>query len=245
MPKITIFYHIFMAGPTWLDVVKEQLSKLKESGLYDVVNSIQIHSLGHEDSIWWIPGEYSKCLLASNSTKNTFELNTIRYLHSYCRENPGELVLYMHTKGVTRTNMRAVNDWRLLMEYYCINKWKDCVELLTKYNRSAVGVNIHSKPVPHFSGNIWWATSDHVSSLHYLESTDRMEAEFYILSRNHSKACSLFESGIDHYHTYFPKQDYENRSLIDTINEANVKMLADFNSSNLTPPEAVAYMPIS
>ena len=49
------------------------------------------------------------------------------------------------------------------MEYYVIDKWKQCLHHLDEYN--CVGVKVRQKPLPHFSGNFWWANADYLQTL--------------------------------------------------------------------------------
>jgi hypothetical protein len=90
---------------------------------------------------------------------------------SFSQENKKCNILYIHTKGV-RYNMNDTKqiDWINMMLYFLLYKHQKCIELLnTDY--LSVGCNYHdgTTGVPkHYSGNFWWATSNHLKNLNYL-----------------------------------------------------------------------------
>ena len=92
----------------------------------------------------------------------------------------------MHTKGASLADtplQRAVNAWRKYMEYFNLERWRDCVEVLTEHE--TCGVELQSED-SHYSGNFWWATSEYIRRLpdphQYWEQhrDDRVAAEFYL-----------------------------------------------------------------
>ena len=86
-------------------------------------------------------------------------------------------VLYFHAKGVTSLQRNLdKNDkdfgydiltnnyhWRKFLDWGMIEKHETCLHLLKE--KDVVGVNFSNWPVNHFSGNYWWATSEHIKKL--------------------------------------------------------------------------------
>src|SRR4029450_13116940 len=74
-------------------------------------------------------------------------------------------VWYLHAKGVSPQHSRNPNvtDWRRLLEHFVIDRWEECVT--SPPDHDACGVNWHTDPAPHFSGNCWWAPPRYLPTL--------------------------------------------------------------------------------
>jgi hypothetical protein len=164
------------------------MMKLQKSGLYDAADYIFVNVNGNEK----MPFELSKVHINRNSTGDqSTEYYALKALYDYsivrdCR------VLFLHSKGVTwsdasRFDARIevteemtfrigdiynnVQNWKQYIEYFSIDKWNRCVELLDEYD--VVGTEwIHSSVVrmktyniPHYSGGVWWANSNYIRKL--------------------------------------------------------------------------------
>lgn len=119
-------------------------------------------------------------------------------------------VLYLHTKGTSYLDQEristCVDHWAMMMEFFTILRWRQCVELLSQYVSCGCEMWPHSRrsnknkksrlysPVRrefwHYSGNFWWARFDYIKNLlrppSFYEtkyfSVNRMKAEDWILS---------------------------------------------------------------
>src|SRR3990172_9295201 len=140
MKKI-IFWHNYLVN-NWKDLISDQFKTLYQSGLYDAADKVCCGVVGEQSFL----DEYSifiKELVVSYtatnkietraSTENSFEYITLNWLKEYCDANDA-YVLYFHTKGVSHpigSRTRPVeDDWRKYLEYFNIEKWKDCVAKL-------------------------------------------------------------------------------------------------------------------
>ena len=127
------------------------------------------------------------------------EFFTLEHLQSYCRKNPGDNVLYCHTKGLTSPRNESIRDWRLYMSYFCIDKWQSAN--MDEYD--TYGVDWVEKPQPHYSGNFWIARGDYIASLPDISAiknnetvlTKRHNAEFWI-GMNEGRHFSAWNSEI-------------------------------------------------
>ena len=89
--------------------------------------------------------------------------------------------------------------WRRYMEYFIVEKHKDCIEYLKEYN--AVGCQVSTDKMPFcrnwcFVGNFWWSKSEYIKKLSPISSLrkhNRMKAEKWVLSYKDKKVKSLFE----------------------------------------------------
>lgn len=86
-------------------------------------------------------------------------------------------ILYTHTKGAAN-HRHDQENWRREMTDGVVYHWKDCVDLLDRYD--AVGCRWRSDPWRHYSGTFWWATSSYVSTLAPISYVYRDDAEAWI-----------------------------------------------------------------
>ena len=159
-----------------------------------------------------------KTICADNN--NDRETTTLEAAHKYAKENSNTNILYIHTKGVhSGFNRRQkytikANDWRHLMEYFLVENWVQCVKQLED-GYDACGINwrfteFFEDVLGHFSGNFWWARSSYLKLLPEIKrSKHRGEQEFWI-GRCSPKVCCLYESGLNHYRSYYPREFYVN-----------------------------------
>ena len=93
-----------------------------------------------------------------------------------------------------------------MMTYFSVDQHTTCDKLLKSYD--VIGCNYHVLPNAHFSGNFWWATSKYIKSLTKIKSNIRHDAEWWILSNKYVNKYELHNSGINHYHKKYPKEQY-------------------------------------
>ena len=240
MKKIVIFYHVYLYGPNYMDLIVEQFRRINNHP-QDLLKCADKLCVGVVDTttkkppwgIEWL----EKTLLGTNSSKNPEpnpkvelvvypksmeEAETLKWIKNYSQNNPGDFVLYFHTKGITHNN-QAVTDWRRYMEYFVLDKWRDCIAKLKEgYDCCGVLWNTDT-PIgiwPHFSGNFWWATTDYINTLNhnYLEMEWRYYREFWIGSNPNAKVFEFHNSGYNtkdrliagqgHYNVTYPEKNY-------------------------------------
>lgn len=190
--RLQAFWHVAVMGG-WREIVAEQSSLLRSVGLRPMIGvagwpGIDLGATGD--------------VVATGNLRD-FEFVTLRPLWLWCREHPGEAVLYMHTKGASRPGDLRTR-WRRLMERWVVERWRENVTALGEYD--AIGVNYlrsarrHPKGQgQHFSGNFWMARADWVRNLTdpcelrgiVPAPRDRLVAEWWLLSRPGFRARSL------------------------------------------------------
>ena len=165
-----IFFHCAQISNKWQSIRDEILSAINEAGLPapEIVN------------------------IAGADLKR-FEFPTLKRLWDYCRDNPGDQVLYLHTKGVSKP-AALYQEWRRWMLWGCVTRYKECLELLKTHD--AIGCDwINGPPVNDlrqtmdwgntgfFPGNFWWANASYIATLPdpaTLDQSDRYRAEAWI-----------------------------------------------------------------
>ena len=128
---------------------------------------------------------------------NLFEIPTINKLREFSINNPGNKILYLHTKGITRNNI-CIQDWINMMLYFLLQPI--CLDL----DYDTIGCNYHdgSDNIPkHYSGNFWWATTDYLATLPVC-GNNKCDAEFWLHKCN-PRYYSLHNSKVNHYHVRY------------------------------------------
>lgn len=214
--KIAIFYHIFQTGMGAF-IYQQQLHRLYASGLINSADYIHFGVNGNQP-IFNIPQGTN---VIHNQNWNE-ETETLLNLKKFAKENQDYYILYLHTKGVSKGTLIA-NSWRLMMEYFVIDRWKECVEYLNDYD--CVGSNLkilgpttwsdgtqtwEKAGTQHFVGNFWWTKSSYVNTLNdeFLISDFRLDREFWIGTGN-GKMKSLYQPPeYEPYEHYYSEIDY-------------------------------------
>ena len=215
--KIAIFYHVAQIG-IGAFIYQQQLHRLYTSGLIEVADYIHFGVNGDQE-LFNIP---SKAIVKQNRNWKE-ETETLLDLKNFASKNLDYKILYFHIKGVSKGTLIA-NAWRLMMEYFVIDKWKECVKMLDEYD--CVGSNLNqvgetlwadgttTKPVEgtyNFTGNFWWANSKHIQTLDhkFLSSNYRIDRELWIGSNPNSNPGTIYQPGIyDSYTHFYKEEDY-------------------------------------
>jgi hypothetical protein len=225
--KLAIFYHIGQVG-IWTPIYQSQIHRLYASGL--VKESSHIHfGVNGDQELFNVP---EKTIIRRNTYWKE-ETETLISLKNFAEENPDYKILYFHTKGASKGTLDS-QSWRLMMEYFVIDRWKECVEYLNDYDCVGQtwlilgdtiwgngGTIPNTDNVGHYPGNFWWANASHINRLNdkYLESDYRLDREFWIGSGINYKPKSLYTfkqdfsddlygGRIDLNGYYFKEEDY-------------------------------------
>lgn len=199
-----IFYHIFLFG-NWYPVVKEQLDKLEKNGLikisrikigvvYYPSNKSDIETLNE------LISDYKNCevmfVKENSSLAEAVTLTQMKLFSDSCDIN--QKILYFHTKGVSHFGTKhelPCRNWRHMMEYFLIEKWKDCVDRLNE-GYDCCGINYQDHAIQKgteyvlgkiFNGNFFWVNSDYIKKIDKnFVFRSRFDAENWILSVDHN-----------------------------------------------------------
>lgn len=214
--KLAIFYHIYQKG-LGAFVYQSQLHRLYTSGLIKEASHIHFGVNGNSE-LFNVP---ENVIVRVNENWEE-ETETLMALRDFCKDNPDYKVLYFHMKGITKESMNG-ESWRLMMEYFAIDKWRECVLELENYD--AVGSNLkvlgpttwsngvqtwEKAGTQHFVGNFWWANGAYINNLKndFLVSDFRLDREFWIGSGK-GKMKSLYQpEDYEPYTHYYSEVDY-------------------------------------
>lgn len=218
MKPLHIFYHVG-AMNHYKEVVREQIAEIAKSNLLIECTKVHIGSVGKLDMGFdYLPTVESRVVF-NDKIELMFDYDdiklaegpTLHNLQNFARVNPNCYVMYMHTKGVSDENaveprLSCTRDWRHMMQYFTITKWKDCISKLDE-GYEAVGCNWYQHPWPHFSGGFWWATSEAIKKLPDLVIRERLDCEKWIGTVPLKVFCP-HSSGLGHYQDRYPPERY-------------------------------------
>lgn len=188
---VIVFYHIATINH-FNEVVAEQVSAMRIAGLME--NKVMAGVVGPMAVRYPLP-QGIQCIYRG-SRINEYEFPTVRAMWTFCKNNPRAKVLYLHTKGVSRPKNEALAvNWRKFMMHYMIERWRECVPLLKRYD--IVGLNwrpLKKNKLWHFSGNFYWARAHYIASLAppVNKTNDRRDVEFWIGSGK-GKAAEVYK----------------------------------------------------
>jgi hypothetical protein len=97
------------------------------------------------------------------------------------------------------------------MLYFLVDKYKDCINKMDE-TYDTVGCNYKENPYHHYSGNFWWANSNYIKTLNYLneEIPDSHAPEFWVLQNSPNKYI-CHSSNINHYLNTYPEHLYKDK----------------------------------
>ena len=206
--KLAIFYHLYQNELSGL-IYQQQMHRLHTSGLMDACEFIHIGIVG-EAEMFSLP---EKARVQYNKRLTKDEGETVESMYRFCKENPDYKVLFFHAKGASRQFVPQLHSWRMFLEYYVIDKWRECIDKLKEYD--AVGVKLRMKPYPDYSGNFWWANADYVATLDenflYTQGEHgKIDRELMIGSGDRFDPCDMHHvhKEMNMYDTIFTEHNY-------------------------------------
>jgi hypothetical protein len=206
--SINVFIHVCTLS-CWKQVLSRQLEKIHASGLYDSCDTIQLGVLGDGNLDEFICKYPKLTVLFQSSAIAQYERPTLMALHQRSFHlAPLSCLFYLHTKGVTRPNNTCVSDWSELLEYFLLERWRDCVSACRGGVFDMCGINYATNPAPHFSGNFWCASAAYIASLSPEIGPSYLAPEMWIGSGNGRHQSFHQSVGINHYDQPYPRHLY-------------------------------------
>ena len=204
---LNLFWHICSIG-RWKEVVSDQLETLRSSGLLSELDRIHVTLLGESDSIDFLNEPKMEVRIRSENIRH-YESLCLNDMRKWCESNDSK-VLYIHSKGVSRSGSEYENvwEWRKMMEYFLIENWRECVAALDKHD--TVGCNVSSCGFgKHYSGNFWWSKSSYLSRLQNVEIKEEdcgfWRCETWIMTGDPLLFEAYRDQETQHYYDRVPK----------------------------------------
>lgn len=165
--NIQIVYFIYInPSINWQNIVCGQLINLKKIGLLEFAH-LNIHIVCPEyylskvtDIINTLVGNYMVSI--TNTSENENEYRGIKLIYNLSNENPDDIFLYMHSKGISYNNLdRRLDEMILFQE--TINPWRRVLEIFEEDdNINKVGFGSSHDGSMWF--NFWWTRGRYLST---------------------------------------------------------------------------------
>jgi hypothetical protein len=184
---IKVFYHICPIQHA-LTVVKEHMLALHYSGLYDAAQGVYCFLAGGTEEV---ATEVRRFLQTSGAkvhimedTRRDISYERLTLLAMHDMVEPKDVVLYLHSKGVTGRTPEEVErktDWNRVLSYHAIKQFRTCVDAI-RAGYDLAGPNYDDRGIYplHFSGNIWWASGTYYKTLPRFIGEGYLDPEFYV-----------------------------------------------------------------
>jgi hypothetical protein len=225
-PYIYGIYFVCCYG-NYVNVIKEQLSILIESGLYKKTKTLYIFvcmcNKEHFETLINLLTYFDadKKITLVTTEQNLYEKFAINNYKKYINDDSFHYVYYFHTKAVSRTEPVYVNR-RQVLNIYTLAKHELNINLLNYYD--AVGCSLSAYPTLHFSGNFWWARSDYLITLKEPIRNTYLAPEMYICSNPKGKFVSLCQTA-----NFAAPVEHINKSKNELINQITTDSIANVN----------------
>ena len=217
--KNYVFIHICCIE-NWKEIYEDIINNIKTSGLYNHCEKIYLCIVGEIKDYFYIDKKIN--ILYNDNNSEHYEIKTINMIKKICSLTHNDInILYLHTKGVRKAgNNDCTISWRKMMEYFLIDKWKDCLEHLNYYDtlgsncintfdKDDIMVSVNGNHNYHYSGNFWWSKKSHIDKLAYLPEDlsdksiyTRCRAENWILSKYPDMNAGILFQDITNIHPY-------------------------------------------
>ena len=201
------YIHICQKG-LWEKSFDMIMSKVKSSGLYDATNEIRICIVNDEiDIIDNIRFHDPKIIIAAKGHATDYERTTLLHMKIASETDPCCQYWYVHTKGIRffesecENIKKCVISWINLMIHWNIINWRDASEKLLSHD--TYGCELSTNPVPHYSGNFWWANSQYIRTLPSKIGDEYYDPEFWLFKRDNPLICNIYSTGIDGGNHYY------------------------------------------
>lgn len=211
--RVVIYAHLVDINEHHERINREIIGRVIDSGLLEYAH-LKLFCHYNRDNFEWL-----RVLLGSfdnveffypDVMPSDYETQTINQMFRDCCGFEDErLILYFHSKGITKPDSIPARDWRRFLLHFNVDRWEDNVALL-EHGFDTVGVNLLEEPFLHYSGNFWWSKSGYIKTLRELPRfMNRHYAENWICTNN-PRACEVFNSGVKHweYDVEYPEDRY-------------------------------------
>lgn len=225
--NINIFYHMFCITDA-LERFNRTLYKITKSGLIDIIDNIYVNCVGSESHkfVEKIKSLNLDKIIVSCSKDHTGEADTLNLLRDFTISNPTGKSLYLHSKGVWRNYTKsrktrprvvkkdAVQDWIDCMEYFLIEEFNTCIDILNTYDNCGILYWRRGRFSSCYRGNFWWANNKYISKLNSCRREERHQAEWKFLLPNRSKYKNLYSYNGSLYSTSHPRLLYTDKPTL-------------------------------
>lgn len=212
--------HLASAGTDRLNTVLESAKGIKE------LDSIIINNIGIPlDESFYTAQDKRIQVLQHSEDPNLFEIPTLKLISEFSKKYPCAKILYLHSKSISYNKesdlYACCTDWINMMLHFMCKRSADCLKDLDTYDTTGCNYREDNKWPPHYSGNFWWANANYIKQLSTSSLTNKMSAEWWLLTGRGSYK-EQHNAHIDHFIDRYPEIKY------------NTEYVGLFNTDNKT-----------
>lgn len=201
--------HLASAGTERLDMVLESAKEIRE------LDSIVINNIGLPlDTTFYTSQDPRIKVIHCSDDPKLFEIPTLKLISEFAEDHPNAKILYLHSKGISYPKDSCVyecsSDWIRMMLHFVCKESAKCLEALE--TADTAGCNFSELPLPHYSGNFWWANARYIKGLSTGFLKNKMSAEMWLFSGGATKSVR-HSSGINHFTGVYPARLYTDISI--------------------------------
>lgn len=207
--KRILLYHVYPVN-NWREITQELFVRTPFDHIVVHVSLPVDDSVSRTDVIsFFTPYSVSSILFSLNS--GTGEVDALRAFTTHTDLRDFDILTYLHSKGVTKTDNPHVRAWTSMMRYFVIDRMDLCERA---FRRGFVTYGINKSPVTRvaagFRGSRFFYEGNFVSlnlrRVNLREAVERLlENDYYGVEGFWGKLCSFrlgyspFDSGVNHY----------------------------------------------
>lgn len=207
----------------WKERLEGRINRMIKSGLYGESNEIYlviVDTNNQENDINELMSFYKK-IIVERHTDNQPECKGMQKIDQIGKTRKNVNLFYCHIKGVFNNfknfntkeisdrKVKSVKDWIESLDYFTIDKWRECVLKLNE-GYDTVGVTNNGG---WWWGNFWWSKSSHIKKNVEYVCRDRWYAEAWLHDGNINpsgiKKYEMFHYELDPQGSDFPKFLYD------------------------------------
>jgi hypothetical protein len=164
--KLKIFSHA-MDFASGRDITLEQSELLEKTGLLDAADELNMMLHFNEQNFDWIKERWKnrsnvKYHVFDYSYREWYEATTMNYIQKLVHSTDEEFyVLCITHKGISH-GPGGHQNWRKYMQYFTIEKWKECVAKLDEGYDTCGSPFLNNPPYPFYAGTFFWAKASYL-----------------------------------------------------------------------------------
>ena len=175
--KIKVYIHAMDITPRGFDILFEQVKLLESTQLIDNVDEVNVMCHYNIDSYNWLKERWKDRTNVyyehfDESYKEWYEATTIHRIQEDAHnQNWDYYVLNITSKGISHADGPHQN-WRRYMQYWNIERWKDCVAKLDEGYDTVGCAYLNNPPYPFYAGTFFWAKSSYLRKCRRLDTPE-------------------------------------------------------------------------
>lgn len=187
-------------------IIREQLHSIKKSGLLEKTTELLCFICEFDIEVMKLFQPFHTKIKFITTKENLYEKFALQNFRHYVNRKKPYYMYYFHTKGVSHypietppplIDEKGNAQWRLgfynvrrNLDYFILEKHDICIWWM-EHGYDVVGTALSLYPTLHFSGNFWWATSEHLDKLPIEIRPTYYGAEMYICSQPNGSYMSI------------------------------------------------------